>query len=130
MSSDPFFYVSSINGKDKTDVLENEKDYTPFIVNRALSYFTDTILIANEMNLNYSIDNRLQYQFLLHAVSPKKRFSKWAKVAKQEEIDLIRECYQVNNRRAKEMLLIMQLSKDSPSPLEVLRERLSKGGKK
>ena len=50
----------------KKNVLQDEldvKDYTPFVVNRALSYHMDCILYANEMNLYPEMDKDLQYQF-------------------------------------------------------------------
>ncbi len=49
----------------KKNVLQDEidvKDYTPFVVNRALSYHMDCILYANELNLYPEMDKDLQYQ--------------------------------------------------------------------
>ena len=37
--------------KNKGDK-ESEKEYVPFIVNRGLGFFQDTVLLANEMNYN------------------------------------------------------------------------------
>ena len=48
----------------KKDVLENEKDYTAFVVNRALSYHIDCLMYANQMNLNSKLDSKLQYHYL------------------------------------------------------------------
>ena len=63
----PFDYVNSIN-ITKKDIMHDdiaEKGYAGFMVNRALSYFIDTVLYANEMNVNHHIDGRLQYHFLI-----------------------------------------------------------------
>ena len=79
--SNPFDYVNSIN-VTKKDIMPDditEKAYPAFMVNRALSYFNDTVLYANEMNVNHHIDNKLQYHFLINIIRKKKRFSKWLK---------------------------------------------------
>ena len=76
--SNPFDYVNSIN-ISKKDIMHDdisEKSYPAFMVNRALSYFNDTVLYANEMNVNHHIDNKLQYHFLINIIRKKKRFSK------------------------------------------------------
>ena len=48
----PFDYLNSIN-YTKEDIMVDdisEKKYNAFMVNRGLSYFYDTVIIANEMN--------------------------------------------------------------------------------
>jgi hypothetical protein len=62
----PFDYINAINAnKDIIGSSDNpeevEKEYTPFMVNRGLSYFVDTILYANEMNSASDISNKLQF---------------------------------------------------------------------
>ena len=61
----PFDYVNSINTTKKYLINDDidEKDYQPYMVNRSLSYFADTILMANEMNMNAHLDKKLQYDF-------------------------------------------------------------------
>lgn len=80
-----FDFLNSIN-LTKEDLIKknplDEKDYVPFMVNRGLSYFPDTIMFANEINKHAGIDKRMQYAFLLNGISKKKRFSKWAKKEK------------------------------------------------
>ena len=63
-----FEFVSSIN-HTKVDLMsgsENDKAaeefYNPFVVNRSLSYFVDTLFYANEIN-KYDIDKKLQYHY-------------------------------------------------------------------
>ncbi len=62
----PFEYVNAINTTKKDIMIDElaEKAYNPFIINRSLSYFNDTVLMANEMNINHHLDNRLQFDFL------------------------------------------------------------------
>ncbi len=47
-----------------------EKKYPAFVVNKCLSGHIDTVMFANEMNLNHQLTSRLQYDFLIF-----KRFS-------------------------------------------------------
>lgn len=81
----PFDYVNSINFTKKnlmTDTYDDqqaEKEYVPFLTNRSLSYFPESILYAQEMNINHHLDNKLQYEYLLHSVPKGKRFAKWHK---------------------------------------------------
>ena len=77
----PFDYIKEINyGKNNIMVDDiAEKKYNGFMVNRGLSYFRDTVLMANEMNKNHHLDSRLQFDFLINIVRKKKRFSKWNK---------------------------------------------------
>ena len=66
----PFEYVNAIN-KTKKDIMVDdlaEKEYNPFIINRALSFFSDTILYANEMNKYHHLDNRLQFDFFINTI--------------------------------------------------------------
>jgi hypothetical protein len=91
----PFTFINSINdGRKGKHLLEDckadqsletsnpdsiEKSYVPFVINRGLSYFKDTVLFANEMNISHTLPNRMQYDFYRNMVTPKRRFSKWSK---------------------------------------------------
>ena len=71
-----FDYLNSIN-LTKQDIMVDdicEKAYNSFMVNRGLSYFADTVVIANEMNRHHQTDNKLQYQF---RISQSSRCSPW-----------------------------------------------------
>lgn len=73
----------------KKDVLDNEKDYAAFVVNRSLSYHMDCILYANQMNINHGLPKKLQYQYLLQSVRPiKRKFEKWQKATNIKDIEL------------------------------------------
>lgn len=125
----PFDYVNSItfNKKDMMTGTENdelaEKSYVPFVVNRALSYFPDTILYANEINCNHHVDNKLQYHYLINSIRPKKRFSKWAKKQEDNDLDAVIQYYGYNREKAEQALSLL-----SPEQLEELKQRLNKGG--
>lgn len=127
----PFDYVNSIN-MSKKHMMENtendnlaEKSYNSYIVNKSLSYFIDTILYANEANEIHHMDKRLQYDYLFYSIPKKKRFSKWAKPNRDDDLDLIIEYYQCNYTRASEILKIIN-NKD----LEYIKQKLQKGGVK
>ena len=69
-------YMNAINHK-KEDLMAGEdefweKKYPAYIVNKALSAFPDCILYVNEMNRMHYLDKRLQFQFFLNSIRPKK----------------------------------------------------------
>ena len=45
--------------------------YPAFIINRCMSGHIDTILLANEMNVQNHLDPKLQYDFFINIVRPK-----------------------------------------------------------
>lgn len=79
---------------------ELEKNYNSFLVNRGLSYFQDTVLLANEMNRNHHIDAKLQYDFLFHIVRKRKRFSKWVKANTEKKVQIIKDYYGYSEQKA------------------------------
>ena len=111
--SNPFDYLNSINSTKKNMMRGSENDelaekqYNAFMVNRGLSYFQDTIALANEMNLRSDLDNKMQYEFLLNLVRQRKRFSKWHKKDENKNIDLIAEYYNCSQRKAVEILSVL-----------------------
>lgn len=105
---------------DETD----QKDYVPFVVNRALSYHFDCILYANEMNKNFNLDKDMQYQYLLNSVRPMKRkFQPWQKSNVVNDLDCVKEYFGYSNVKAKEALRIL-----SDEQLTQIREKTHKGG--
>lgn len=107
----PFDFVKSIN--DKTGNIidrdpDTEKAYVPFIVNRAMSQFPDTVIAANTLNGLHFLDKKLQYDYLYHTVKKRKRFSKWAKPEWDEPSEtMVAEYYNVSRVRAREYLAMM-----------------------
>lgn len=103
----PFEFINSVNFSKENIIEANpdcEKDYLPFITNKSLSYFPDTIFQSQSMNENSHIDNRLQYDFFLNSVSKRRRYSKWTKPEKQEIIDCLKRRYHYNDTKAHEAL--------------------------
>jgi hypothetical protein len=125
--SNPFDYVNSIN-ITKKDIMHDdisEKAYPAFMVNRALSYFNDTVLYANEMNVHHTIDSKLQYCFHINIIKKKKRFSKWLKPQEVNNLELIKEYYGYSNEKAKSVLPLF-----NDEQIELLKQRIYKGGKR
>ena len=110
----------------KKDVLENESDYKPFIINRSLSYHMDCILYANQMNINHSLPQKLQYQYLLNTVRPMKRkFEKWQKTSVVKDLECVKEYFGYSDEKAKEALRIL-----SDEDITLIKEKIEKGGVK
>ena len=104
---------------------EEEKGYSPFMVNRGLSYYQDTVLFANEMNRASHIDHKLQYDFLRTAIRPRKRFSKWMKKTVPAKIDVIKEYYGYTDVKAESVADLI-----SDDDIKEMKSYLSQGGKK
>ena len=123
----PFDYLKSINSTKKNIMVDDvtEKEYSPFIINRGLSFFPDTILYANEMNLKHHLDHRLQYDFLINIIKKKKRFSKWVKPQEVADIEVIKEYYGYSDEKAKSVIQLLNDDK-----IEELKQRIYKGGKR
>lgn len=99
----PFDIVKDINyDKRRIITASNEKQYNAFMVNRSLSYFPETILYAQEMNMAGHLDSIMQYDYLFHSVRKSKRFSKWVKEDRIKDVELIAEYFGYSYIKAKE----------------------------
>lgn len=119
-------YLNSIND-DKTPLMDGhpevEKRYIPYVVNRCLSYFPDTILYANTMNLKTNLDKKLQFDYLRFSIRPRKRFSKWMKNEISEEIKSIKEYFGYSTKKALEIQPIL-----TKNDKKAILEGLNRGG--
>lgn len=88
---------------------QTEDGYNSFIVNRAFSYFPDTIIQANEVNMRSDMDNRMKYDYLYYGVRPRKRFAKWHKKEDNETLSIIMEYYKYNRNKALECMKILTI---------------------
>jgi hypothetical protein len=80
--------------------------------------------MANEMNMRPDADNKLQYEYLLNSVRPRKRFAKWVKPNEDNDLNVIMEYTGCSLHKAREYLMIL-----SDEQLLVMKEKLEKGGK-
>lgn len=122
-----FDYVNAINF-DKQDLFvdpQAEKDYVPFVVNRALSYFPDTVMYANQMNINNLAPKQWQFDFLRHAISKRRRYSKWAKKeTSTEDMAVVAEYHKYSLQKAAEIVDLF-----TPEQIEHMRSFINKGGR-
>ena len=123
----PFDYVTAINYSKKNLIVDDETEaaYQPYLTNRSLSYFQDTVAVANAMNERYSLENKLQFDFLINIVRKRKRFSKWIKPEIVDDLEVVKEYYGYSNEKAKQALSLL-----STEELQQLRIRTNKGGRK
>ena len=121
-------YLNAINHEKKnlmdTDDEMWEKKYPPFIVNKCLAPFPDTIFLVNEMNLNNHIDKKLQFDFLLNSLRTRKRYTPWLKASKQKNLEYVKEYYGYNNEKAKSALKIL-----NDEQIKTIKDSLNKGGR-
>ena len=123
----PFDYVNSIN-HSKEDIMVDdmtEKSYNSFMICRSLSYFPDTVQFANLMNRYHHLDNKLQYHFLINIIRKRKRFSKWMKPETESDIEVVKQYYGYSNDKAKQVLSLL-----SPEQIKIIKQKVSKGGRK
>ena len=127
MTTNPFEYLTAINDTKKDVMIDDiaEKGYNAFMVNRGLSYFNDTVLFANEMNLNAHLDNRLQFDFLINIVRRRKRFSKWMKPETASDVEAVKEYYGYSNQKARQALTLL-----TPEQIIDIKKKVYKGGRK
>ena len=123
----PFTFLNEINYGKNDIIVEDitEKQYIQFMVNRSLSYFNDTVLIANEMNIHHHLDNRLQFDFLINIVRKRKRFSKWFKPETESDVEVVKSYYGYSNEKAYQALTLL-----TKSQIEELKKKVNKGGRK
>jgi hypothetical protein len=129
-------YENNINsGRELIDLDKpQEFKYEQWRTNSSLSNFYDNIHIANEMNMNYHLGDKLHYHFLFHIVKKIKRYGKKKtqedekreKEAKKEleNIRLIQEYYKYNITKAKAALKIL-----TEDQLDYIKKKI-KGGMK
>ena len=123
----PFEYCNAINYTKKDIMIDDvaEKAYAPYMVNRQLSYFNDTVLAANEMNRNHHLDNRLQFDFFINIIRKRKRFSKWFKPEQISDLENIKQYYGYSNDKARQVLPLL-----STEQINELKNKVAKGGRK
>ena len=124
----PFDFVKQIeSGKvnliDETPELE--KEYKQFIITRALSFNHDTVLYANEMNFHNHLDSKLQFDFFLNTIRPKKRYGKWLKRESNDVLELIKTYYKCSYAKAREYATLLD-----DSQLNIIKQRIDTGGLK
>jgi hypothetical protein len=121
-------WLNSINFTKENLMEENPesvKEYAPYIINKCLSGQIDSILFANEMNMNHQLDKDMQYSFYLNSLRKRKRFSPWLRKDKVQDLECVKRYYGYNNEKATQALKIL-----NKSQLNFIKQRLETGGTK
>ena len=121
-------WLNSIN-QTKQNLMDEDssllKDYAPYVINRCLSGQIDTILFANEMNMNHHLDKDMQYSFFLNTIRKRKRFSPWLRKDKVQDLECVKRYYGYSNEKASQALKIL-----SKEQINFIKQRLEIGGTK
>ena len=123
-------YLKAIN-ESKENLLDTnditwEKKYPPFVINRCMSMFYDTVMHSNEMNGLHFLPKRMQFHYFINSIRKKRRFGgKWLSQTKLKDLALVKEYYGYSNSKAKEALNIL-----SKNQIENIKIKLIKGGRK
>ena len=121
-------WLNSINQSKKNLIDEDpslEKEYSPYIVNRIYSGHLDSIMFANEMNMNHSLPKKMQYDFFINILRVKKRFSPWLRKDEIKDLDYVKRYYGYSNEKAKQALKIL-----TNEELNFIRSKFETGGRR
>ena len=121
-------YLKAIN-VSKESLLDSEdeqweKKFAPFIVNKCVAPFEDTVMLVNEINQLHHLDKKLQFDFLINSLRPRKRYAPWMKAKKLKNLEYVKEFYGYNNEKAKVALDILD-----DEQISAIKKKLNKGGK-
>src|SRR5674476_251511 len=122
---DLFAFVKAIQHSKEQLIVDDwsERQYNPFMVNRALSFNAETCIQANEMNSRPHLSKKMQNSFLLNTIRAKKRFDSWIKKEKDNDLDMIKQYYGYGNAEAVSAMRVL-----TPEQLKLIGEKLNKGG--
>jgi len=121
-------YLKSLN-ETKENLMESddpmwEKKYSPYIINKCLAPFNDTIMLVNEMNQRHHLPSKLQYDFFLNTIRSKKRYAPWVKGDKLKDLEYVKEYFGYSNEKAKAALRILDNDQ-----IKTIKDSLNKGGR-
>lgn len=125
----PFDYLNAINDTKQDIISESdnpelaEKLYPPYLVNKGLSYFIDTIYLVNEMNQRHHLEKKLQFDFLINIVRKKKRYSKWFKPQQDDVVDAVMNYYGYSQDKARQVVNLL-----TEDQITQIKTSQSKGG--
>lgn len=123
-----FDILNNINsGKDRSlfHVSNYEKDYNPFMINRALMQNQRTVMIAQQANRAVLIDKEMHHDFMICAIKKNNSRAKWKKPdEKSEYLEHVKNFYKVNEKVALQYLNILTIEE-----CKVLLKKFDKGGR-
>jgi hypothetical protein len=104
----------------------DEKEYSPYLVNKALSYHFDCILYVNQMNIQPNLDSQMQYGYLINTIRPMKRkFQPWQKsdIADEDNFKAIKEYFGYSDEKAKSAMRTL-----TEQQISEIKIKTTKGG--
>ena len=121
-------YLNAINYTKEplmdTEDEQWEKKYPSYIVNKCVAPFQDTITLVNEINQFHHLDKKLQFDFLINSLRPRKRYTPWVKAMKLENLEYVKEFYGYDNEKAKVALDIL-----NDKQISAIKQKMNKGGR-
>lgn len=124
--ADVFEYYKAITNTKEQMITDDvsEAGYVPFVINRTLSYSTDALFHANQMNQYPQLDKKMQFDYYLYGLRKRNRFARWAKKFSSDDLDAIKQYYKYSDKRAMEALAVLD-----EQQIKEIKKRLHKGGK-
>ena len=121
----PFDFLNSINFTKENIMLtdQDEKEYAPYLINKGLSQFIDSVYLANEMNRRHFLSKKMQYQFLLNSIRKRKRFAKWAKSELDDDLTAVMKYFDYSYDKANDIIDLL-----SQDDIKTIKDSFSKGG--
>ena len=121
-------YLNAIN-YTKEPLLDTEDDqwekkYPPYIINKCIAPFPDSLMLVNEINQLHHLDKKLQYDFLINSLRARKRYTPWMKAKKLKNLEYVKEYYGYNNEKARYALDIL-----NDEQISAIKTKLNKGGR-
>ena len=120
-------WLNSIN-QTKVNIMDTDpdsvSDYVPYVINKCLSGNIDSILYANEMNMNHQLHKKLQYNFFINTLRKRKRFSPWIKKEDIKDLECIKSYYGYSNEKARQALKILKKEE-----IDFIKSKLEIGGR-
>ena len=107
----------------KQRIEDSDFPYVPWRTNSYFSNFIDTIFHANAMNMYSDLPVGMQYDYLLNAVRPKKRFFRRDKAVNSSDFNLIQDVYKYNVSKTRDALSVL-----SKQQIATLKKKIEKGG--
>jgi|TARA_R110000822_G_scaffold25827_14_gene78191 hypothetical protein len=95
----PFDLLKHISSKKYPDSLFG---YNKYLTNLAMSQRAETTLYANEMNKYDDLSDQCCFDFYYYGLPKKNYFTKWAKMAKSEYTEMVKEYFKVSYKVAKQ----------------------------
>jgi len=96
---------------DKVPITEEDKSYSPYMINRFISMSNIYIPIVNEIN-RFQVPNVIHFQYMASVLPKRKQFFKYMKKKKEDNnfesnIECLSKYYEIGRKEAENYLNIM-----------------------